>query len=755
MRKSKKGLSFILLMSVFTFVAFLMANILLISPARSSVDDIEFGEQLKKSSLTQAKLPAEEFYLQNVVDTEIEEVKNYFSKQNILQSGGSSCVSTNSEYWYDESQGSINSTDSQGNTIIKNKCLPNFDSTLLQKLYGEIESEIKSELEDSKDKRGVTDTSISLELGQDLGADINLQSLYKIETSTSTSTIPLSFTQKISLESYAKTLENIVTNLPNVPIELSNEVQICLEGNSNKTKDICIEEIVKKRLDLNSNVSDFSTRVDYLNTFSDKDYFVLDIGIVNQKTKNLEFSFRIKLENSIPFELVGFNVENSLRNNNVLKVSINKPVDTTNLHGFIILYSYENFFDESSYGKEKYDNLIQLLKDRQVPPKFSPRVSHFEGRTGKKIDESSHTIFHSYSNLNLNALYIPWENQQKVETFITQNFNSVSNKYEILENIPVHVFVFAVDKQFNYYINPELFKQRIQSKTPQINFGPSGLEKNKVTLEAQRQGFDSTLFIDIKDYDDEFFSYYDLYVIKKQDELSLKPRCEGASVPCFYYNGNGKLTSKDSKIALTSSQLSNEQKNQISEYEIIQTTIFPLESLEEYIVQIIPIGVTGIGITKTELKQFEFVESSIGPQGDETNYLKAVQVDKREEPFKEKFVPLDQTPPDPMTSIQVSQGLIQVNQEGVEVLYIQWSPLEAGIEKINVLVEVYDSTGTTKIDSIPKFITLDNTKVIDLDSSIGKVEVKPIIPIDSSGNQVGNPQAYQGQTQSAFWTRVS
>ncbi len=766
-KKNKKALGFSTIIGPFFLIFSALIFIMYINPTNQIPEKVDFGETIKSIDIINAKIPAEDFFKKEELKTIIDKAKFEFINNVISQNSfnrketkvGDPLVTCNVqglELWYNQKNEDENiilnsqtpkvesedvATQQTTQTTDKySNCIPNVGENLEQKLKKYLQEVIENEISfalkaQNIDKTPVVEVQYDPQTSQ---VKINIKTYYKQSSKLSKATVELEYEDSFSLGSYPQLIESTQKAILNIPTELKNNIPSCLEKNK-YDESYCINENVKNVITSNSDFieKEYDIITTILEGVKSDEYIGIKISAVNKETHLEELSFGMIIKDDIPYSLINFEVINSKVNDNVINLEIERPSFHDKVSSYVILYSYDNFFSPASTS---YSKLIKLLQENKVPNNFEKAKIPIDAKSSSAYYYSTPEL--GITDLNLivtnNEGFEEIDNTYKKRIKLYQTYQSASKRYELFTNRPVYVFVFATDKNYNYYVEDKII-EKIQSITPQSQYGPKSLNKiantNDVLSQISLSEYENTFLLMIKDYNDPRFDHYDMYITPKGGNLA--EHCE-QSLPeqCYFFNGKDKLVKPSGFTYLVSSDatLTNAQNFDA----IIPLSNFKLENDKEYDIYIIPVDSSGKGtiqLTKTSqtLKEVN------------SEYFILENIAQNMEPFKQTIKIIDKKAPNPMTSITVNPVLNNLNNE----LYLQWSPLNSeNINKIDVKISKYNGEELLSQEII--MISIDGKIPNSNPAYFTKMIVENILPIDSAENKALNPP----QTHSAVYSNL-
>ena len=783
LNKNKKAVSYFLLMTIFSLVLFSFSFIIYVSPTKAIIEDIQYGQTTKEADRINYKLAAQKFYVKEEIEKSVQRAKIDFSKsygvdKNVqMEIAESSCTYANLKLWYNEKNIEENvdeileeETDEMENiensedldeskeSINENLCLPSFGKDTKTNLEVQIKEQIKKDL-----KEGLSPIKISNEpevktsfLGNgNLKVDIEVY----FEENTKIGKIKdiSKYSETFDISSYPKLLEAISLSLGEFSQKAKEEVPICIKENEKNKEEIegqnieikCIENslitlIEEKFLELEGTEKDFSKyefKISDMKLKEDnslKGYYALKVEVLNTNTKENELVFGAIFKDNIPNVLVSFSQELFIRADNTIKVRIFEPEESSDINSYIVIYSYEDFFNEQTYIK--YSDFIKMLETNLVPKDFE--------QAGFYDESGAYYFSKESSNMNLNLLLVSPSNFKEDETtkqkykdiLLYQTYNNEKKLWELFEEKPIYVYVFAADYNKNYYVKDLSGKSKVI--TPQKVFGPKPLvnDNNPNTVDTitelkQELNIPASFSFEIKGYTDSNFDHYDMYITQNREANELKEKCQNIEFTnCYYYDGSTSLRDKTGKFLVTTdAEVSKEGFDKIIYFneDLIQSGI-------EYEILIVPVDINGKGLISSKTKEYSFKITN-------DNHYELIKETERLDPKYFKLTLIDNKKPDPLTSISLLSDKLNLIEEKY---YLQWTKVEEDITGVYVLYQAKDITGVLKSQNIV-LVGLDGF-ILENNPSFSTIEITKIIPVDSSANKE-DIRTYQGQTYTASY----
>lgn len=501
--KSKKAISFTILLTPLMIIL-----LLIFSPQVASIADTpqstNYGQTIKQVSYLSNLEISQKLYL--------ERLSNYIISSSLelyLASFARPCFDMSGNvFFYDQSKdinclSSINLTSQE------------FTQTFLESFKQEFSS-YESLLSSSHQRTTF---------------DINEQFTEIIITSNFSEELIFLTHQKIipiNLDNELYFLKTIESNIGELAVDISTKLTQCTSLRSN-TKDYCVKEITSMYLPKNLDLYDFS--FDYQEI---PNYFIVNVNVKEKSKGNDMISFSLKFEDIVPFFHIDFDLETYSLQDDLIKVTVTKPNEDPRkkLHGYILLYSYSNFFDDSYIG---YDELLSLLSEKErIPNDFVDSSNPYQNFKSYELKRSSDS-----SSFDISLLFVPaGEDSANEDSFlIYQIYNKTTSKYELLEEgKTIYGYVFAVDTSFSYYIDEQYFSAGIRNETVSRVLPPKPLSLQNFR-ENNIPELTSGISFSLSGYGDDAFNSYAMYLcstrIYRQTDL---PSCENIISPSFSSN---------------------------------------------------------------------------------------------------------------------------------------------------------------------------------------------------------------------------
>ncbi|MDA3856361.1 MAG: hypothetical protein PF569_08950 [Candidatus Woesearchaeota archaeon] len=767
-RKNKKGIGFFALIGIVTLFLMGILFFTIVNPYEKIDDVIDFGKTITTIDTTNSKIAAEEFFKKQEID-------NIFSsgkKQYISSLGLSTnellnrkyennddelvtCTYAGIELWYNQrnldtnnqditkieedvdeetEEGEEEEEDSQENNNVEHEsCLPNFNENLEESLSYYFEQKLKNELEKSLRVQEINDEPvINLEYNEETNTiNSKITTYYKETSKNSEIILEIEYEKEYILGEFPTLLKTITNKvIPQISDELKNKVPGCLKEND-FDEDFCIDktfqDLIKKEDDKLLNTYEF--KIERIKEISSEEYIGLKITIINKILNEEEFIFGIILKDTIPYTLIKFELENFQGADNVANIKIEKPKFDDQISYYVVLFSYENFFDNLN-NPEDYNILLKLLQENKVP-------KNFESTGIFDLQENEYHFSTINDKIDLNLLLVKNEiseedlsdNKEKLIAKIYQIYNHQEKQYELLKpNKPLYVFVFATDNNYNYYV--EEIQGKAKQITTQTQYGPSALiSENVPKASGTIAGEQSSLFFQISGYENSNFANYDIYIVEKDQKLANKCEADDA-IGCYYLDGAQKLTIQNpEKLTLitSESQITNPEL-----YNIIYGSDFTpnlvLENKKEYKLNIIPVDSQGVGIIKNTPIDYELKKST----NEEFTFYQLINLEGQyKTPYSQTITIVDNKAPSANSFIFTNTNKYEISGNTVK---LKWQSLpNENVVKLDTKITIKDENMQI-IEQYNKLIGTDQI-ITTIPNGAKQIEVTQIVPIDSSENK--------------------
>lgn len=561
--QTKKGLGYVMVLTPFILVIYIYATFTLFSYDEIP-QDLNFGDYLLETSSLVSEIPSEELFSEELSTSIIDEYKENFLKS----SNSQNCFENGDVFFLDESK----------NNSLCLPTLPNSSSELTSEFGLNLLSKL-SQIENLISKDNL-DFETNFE-----NSELIFTSNFKSTSSLIDLNLEKSISTNLALDKEFNLIETLNQNIPQLSSEISLQTPLCRQDTS-KSKEDCIIEISNNTL--MKNIYDYSSEIKYI---EEKEYFTLSISLFDNNLNLETLSFNLRLENNIPFDHVDFSLNTYPKQDNLIEVNIKKPIEPDkNLHGFIVLYSYENFFDSTFSG---YDNLINVLSEKErVPNEFVDIIYPFASNKNLEIRRSDQSL-----GFDLTMMFIPNLNPalENSSALLTQIYNFDTNNYDVLESgKTLYAYVFAVDKTYKYYIDETHFKNNIKSIEVSEVTAPKSLTSSHFTQDSISD-LQKGIAFNIEGYSDSKFDHYTIHLCSESGFTSLSS--------CVDLGSTSKNLNQN--IIIFDPTKDNSALSSYSSYTLLSSQI-ELE-YSTYFLYIIPRNSQGLGFEKTTYLSYEVI----------------------------------------------------------------------------------------------------------------------------------------------------
>jgi hypothetical protein len=477
--KHKKGISFSVILAAFMIIFSIMTFF-----ATNTIGDVpktsQFGVSLKQVAEVSSNSVAHSAYI-DLLSTQLTDA--YLELY--LRSYTSTCIEQGDYFFLDQSKiGSCFRNFSLDSSVMSETFI-----TSIEQQFFEFESLLDSEKVDVSFSANIDTMSLLVE--SDYSGSLEISSL----TYKQTKEIQIDLSEELLL------LTTLKNNIELLSLNLQLDLPKCTI--TGQTKELCIKGLTENYLSNNLNGYDFA-----LEYISETDFFVLRVNIVSSLEQKDMLSFSLRFEDNVPFYHVDFEIEPYNLQNDIVKVSIDKPREPgKNLHGFIVLYSYDNFFDSSTPG---YSELISLLAEKQkIPNDFEDMITPYIENSNIELRRSSDT-----SSFDLSVVFVPAskDTSDKTNLLLHQIYDKSLGDYATLNSgRELFVYVFAVDSSYSYFVDENHFTSGIKSTFVKKVLPPFPLFELAV-VEQPIPELNRGVAFSINGYDDVDFSSYLMYV---------------------------------------------------------------------------------------------------------------------------------------------------------------------------------------------------------------------------------------------------
>jgi len=798
---NKKAIGFFSLIIVFILILMFLLFINQIDTNSTAKDNLDYGNNLASVDLLQSQIHAEKLYEKELFKNILKNIKSSFisytqadleSKINNFKTNTiSSCNLNGVNIYYNsylnenpnsnsnDNNNNKNNNKNSNNNNNQNPCLVDYSSNFNQIFSEMIKKKLENSFSKNKDIINIDDIKINVQKDENSNNyNVNINTKFKIQNDLSKVESSLNSNLKYDLGDFPNLLYTIQKTLPQVQNNFKTSIPDCISDPLTKTKiskdtsleKYCIEKSFEDIFARNDNTKSLLKKYD-INIISkpteDKTYYELIFNIINKKTKKTQALFGAIYKDTIPYSNIDFSLSNSDIYDNVIEVTINKPtfnVDKTDT--YVVLYSYKDFKDNKKLidilNKKEIQSNFKTTKTRIDSDKKITKVVDLETSIPKAENDYLDLDFAVVTNEDFNT-----KGQKTIllyKKFVHDNKDNQKEKdpnYKLLENKELYVYVFAVDKNQNYYI-PGFESRKSKFILPISNFGPIPLKNENLIISGEKQGFSNSLFLNTQKYNDPKFTYYNLYIMKDRGENKITKGCGDVSYTCYFYNGKGRLTNKDLNI-LISNKIPNTplERNQVFIGTNEFSKNFKLENNKNYEILITPVDqksnyiINSVGIRDGPVKRNN---DYLFPQKSELARLS---------PLIKEVKVIDKLAPNPLTSIKIfdiSNPPFNVEQTltSTDNLVVNWQPIneQDDIQLLNAYIKILDKDNNI-LYSAPVIIGKDgiviDTKTKkrfsnkDYTSSMKQMIIDNIFPQDSSLNSLDS-SSFKEKTFTIIYT---
>lgn len=718
--KSKKGIGFGSLITPVLFILFGLYMLFAANPLGNVKDDVDFGSLVVQVDKLVMEKPAKDFFRKLEVNNSYLNTRKSLVKSLQLANSATGiengvldpekmviCKLDDVNLWYNEI-----GVDLSDEEITYSNCLPEFgdvDSQYLEYYKDDLES---SFIEDNTQVVITPDNSSN-------DFTISIEDSYFEDSKFGEVVYDYSFKQEVSISSYSTLLEVLGEVIPKLSNNFKKEVPICLsKGDYSETE--CMENIFEdsvKKINLQIE-KEYYFEIDFIDEVRERTenkYFGINVDVFNTK-EEFEFTFGLILKDTIPYAPLRFGVNSSNSLNNFINVNIEKPAFENEVSKYLIMYSYEDFL---STAHPKNYEFIKILERGEIPTNMLTDTS--------LIDHNSNKYFYS-NELDLTVLLSGSGGFAEIEgketdfktVPIYQIFNTQTRKFELI-NSEVYVYVFALDENYNLFINN--IQNTAKSSSPADNFGPLPPKTDQISLTGEIMDRENSLSLIIRDYVDSSFDHFDIYILEQNVEFVS--RCDSVELGCYFFDGWGTLTKDRFTESGTFSYLITSMDN-VDFPNTIYTNQFSndfnLENGKSYDVYIIPENNDNIGFTSAAaFKNFEV-------QDEDLNFQILSGAPVQVSPVRFDNIKIMDKKSPTIEDVEI----LDWNVVGDNV-YLQWKSIkENDIKELNSIMTIKTNEGQT-IGPTSVKIGIDG-KVLSWKENYNRIELDGIDIIDYSGN---------------------
>lgn len=736
LRKNKKGFAFYFLMFVISIVIFALAKISYEFNNEDTAND--FGETFIEIDRLYSKNPAFQFYFSESVETGFANSKRRFSQnlgfsvdEMIERKGG--CEYSGKKLWFNEEIESLEKT-----------CLPSFNRSNIDEVLGSyINEDMNKVFEDGYSAIGVDSPDISIGFDEESSSfNLNVDGEVLKSKGMGKTFLNLDVNHQADVNLYLDLMLTMKSVLPVLSDKLKKSVPKCIEDNSEKSIEniefYCIEKGTKSLILEKSSTDIFETYEIGMKSFEledeekKKQFYGLTFIIIDKKTGEEELSINAIIKDTIPYNLVNFRVENYENRNNMVKLTIEEPKFSENIFSYVVLYSYEDFFDEVNYGA--YSRLMNMLENSKIPSEFED--SSFDMHEGRFYYSKKE------NNMDLSLLAVSSSGftedgnikKKEIPLYQIHDFSSQTNedskfKTSLLEEgKELYVFVFAVDFNHNYYVDT------VTGKTKKVSIQkyivPRVLAESEVELKTDIENMQDSFSLKIEGYDDQDFDHYDIY-IKDSDESSYE-NCKNDM--CIIIDGKGKLGKANANYLISFDKTATPLQG----YDFIQINSDFLKSDIKYDFKIVPKDANDGGINdRTSYKS---------PEKNNLDFYSLSNSKDDVKPFEVKGMQiLDNKAPHPMSSISLMSPSITVDDK----VWLNWNAIDEDVNTVRISGVINHQNGKSTFNDLAVDLESKQIPTNIFPAQINSIEITKIIPVDKYGNK----DIETTQTHTASWSR--
>ena len=757
--RSKKGISFFLLLAIISVLLFGLFLVGFLNPVKDAIFDSEFKTTEVVDNLAYLET-VDLVYMEVLLKNSFSKFKEDYFKEfeivgrlqgtQIFEKKFVSCSFEGDLILYNEAylDYQVNSDwYKKDNSMKLNSCFPDFKDDFLGEFVSFVDKKLMKNIETYFSNSLGTFSNLDVSLNEDnnVAIDVDFEYLGNIDKGEIKLKNSVNSVYEVGhFEDLVLTLKRV---LPKFSEAVKNDILICKKDKSINVVDkdlFCISKSFEKLVsEDNSGLGKvFDFELSRVVNGDVENFYGVKINVIDKVSKDVELSFITVLENNLPFGQVDFEVSSYDGFDNVFDLDIAKPnLNGSDLRGMIILYSYENFLDKGNY--RSYDKLINLLETSKIPDGFkSQGVSSTYGEfRGSDKD----------SEMDLSLLYVKklnFDKNNNLNIKVHQIFNEDTQEFELIKmGRQVHFVVFAVGSKFNYFTDEGLLREVFKSGISKKVLGPVPITKSQFKIKGDIIDVDRSIEVELLDYPVEGISNFELFITKNKSG-PLVPNC--VSVEYFCKSFSIPISSdKNRKFLVT--QSSSLSSDILANYEnIFDLAEFGLGDGEDVEIFLIPVNNDEIGIynkfllnvgVKKVSNYFAFEEKGDHPM-DVISFSTKI-VDRKAPGFNE-FKFLDSSP---------LRFVSEFNQ-----LVLSWTKLDSNsdVNSLYVKFESFDASGAF-LGFIVKKVGLDGKTNFVPKPEASMVVVKKIAPEDVSGNSLytsgSSINGVPDVTSSVVWSR--
>lgn len=508
-----------------------------------------FGELTQNTYSYVAQLPYEQEYIESLLRTKLKTFNVEFSTSILSTRPGTfDCTykdkDSNLQLWYDERK---IVKDNFGKETDKkyDACLPGFSKELETKIKDYFSQTLTQEL-------GVLGTDSNKAFSVDIvSSNTQGQLLLKIKSdfsrvvSTSDIVSKKEYFVPFNVGDYTLLASTFETSLPELSKALKEKVPelMAKTGTEKYSLDTAVSKVttdffVSKGIAIDK----YKFEVTLTSFDEDKQYLFFKIKVSNLANEEI-LTVPFVIEDSIPNYYLKFGLDTNSLTDNAIVVSIDQTTVTDDVSKYIVLYSYEDFL---SPGYSSLSKLLGLL-DSNFNTASIEKSQIPSNELLKELDTTSiksirpdlkyeHYISNEASGLNLNALIVEPQDRKDYpiqSAMFFQIYDFATKKFMPLDTgKKVYVYVFALDKNYNYYLKDITGKtqsklvEKVLGPKPLV-YGPSSSQTSvpiNVVIPASTDkvldGLQNTLVFKIVDYPVTIYDSFEMTIVKDDGSLT-------------------------------------------------------------------------------------------------------------------------------------------------------------------------------------------------------------------------------------------
>ena len=732
--KNNKGVAFVLLSALFSLVLILLFFMIVISNYNIPIVEDQ-NSVLESIDYLDSTMSSKTYHIQNIVPIKLE---------NIIENSLNDIILSNTLEIEDLDNSELisctNNLDSNSNIIFENEKIENIDCVgqeISEELIEQVEQDITNVIEEEVlNLYPIHNNNLQIDFNEE-------QYTFNIIISSLTeynSGIAVISKETVHLDFEFTIFDKYTLILSQAYATDSLSTYLKDEFTCNDSLSICVRNaIIERSNEYLPSSENFEEKYDIRvieQEFGDDNYDLFNIEISDKDSEELILEYSIILEDVIPPTSVSFELENYNSADKTVEVSFDIDSLSPDIEYLLIVFSYENF--------ELNNNIIDKIISNNEEDVSTYDVMY-------KGNEFSFT--NSNTGYELNYLLIP-KRKGFDNILANQIFNYESGNYELLKtDRDIFFQVISLDQSYNYALPDNNIIKTIRAQSPYSPI-PIGHEvsesKSSISL-SNPAGLDSSILIDIENYDHDF-SHFDIYIIEANNQPSsnvqLNQGCEEVEFNCYYYNGLGTLQKTES---VSYSYLVSNNPSSSEDYINILSSQFSsnVETLQlregiEYRVLVVPVDSENRGVLRSySIADIFEQRQAINPLGESFTYYSPVepQVDLQKQIRFNAFEVQDLSPPSTSDitldyiTVNPSNNMVlkwtESNQEDILYLTARFIAYEEGSSELSysnrVRIDPYES------DSVTNIYELTTSSTIDV-SDYSRLELVEIKPVDSNGN---------------------